>query len=253
MSRKDAYWFSHDSNAAFDPKILRIRAIYGWEGYGVYFGIIEFLRQQSDFKCKKSDSEVNLLATMFNIDFTRLKNIIGDCIRVNLFEVKDEHFYSKSLNNRMKHLEKQRRNGAKPKRSQVEAKLKPSGSQIEAKTEDKSKVSKVNNNIYVDFLRIVNEKTRKAFRGDAKSQRQFSARWREGYRIPDFEKALGAAVQDPYHIETGFKYLTPEFFTRADKLQKFMNLSPAAPKSPSIYDKFKTPPITTNPREFFDT
>lgn len=126
---KDAYWFKHDANAAFDSKLLRIRAIFGWEGYGVYFGIIEILRQQSTFSYEKSDSEMQLLATLLGIEFTRFKNIFTECVKVGLFKTNETHFYSNSLNNRMKEWVKQKKNGNKPKRSQTgsqnEANLKP--------------------------------------------------------------------------------------------------------------------------------
>ena len=32
---KDAYYFSHDSNAQHDPKILRMMAKRGWKAYGL--------------------------------------------------------------------------------------------------------------------------------------------------------------------------------------------------------------------------
>ena len=49
-NEKDAYFFSHDCNARNDPKILALRSIYGAEGYGVYFMLIEILREQPEYK-----------------------------------------------------------------------------------------------------------------------------------------------------------------------------------------------------------
>ena len=46
---KDAYYFSHDSNARNDQRLVKIRMKYGMEGYGIYFGIIEILREQRDY------------------------------------------------------------------------------------------------------------------------------------------------------------------------------------------------------------
>ena len=45
---KDAYYFSHDSNARNDQRLIKIRMKYGMEGYGIYFGIIEILREQEN-------------------------------------------------------------------------------------------------------------------------------------------------------------------------------------------------------------
>lgn len=45
---KDAYYFSHDYNAANDPKMVVLVAEYGLEAYGLYWRIIECLAQESD-------------------------------------------------------------------------------------------------------------------------------------------------------------------------------------------------------------
>ena len=52
--KKDAYYFSHDSNARNDIKILRLRRSLGLEGYGIYFCLIEMLREQDDYKMSMS-------------------------------------------------------------------------------------------------------------------------------------------------------------------------------------------------------
>lgn len=54
---------------------------------------------------------------------------------------------------------------------------------------------------------------------------QLNARLKEGYTSKDIFLALKNAMLDPYHVETNFKYLTPEFMTRADKIDKFINLT----------------------------
>ena len=54
---KDAYYFSHDSNARNDQRLMKVRMKYGMEGYGIYFGIIEILREQAGYILYKSDIE----------------------------------------------------------------------------------------------------------------------------------------------------------------------------------------------------
>ena len=49
-NEKDAYFFSHDCNARNDPKILALRSVYGAEGYGVYFMLVEILREQPEYQ-----------------------------------------------------------------------------------------------------------------------------------------------------------------------------------------------------------
>jgi hypothetical protein len=48
--KKDSYYFSHDSNARNDLKIIRLRREMGQEGYGIFFILIEILREQHDYK-----------------------------------------------------------------------------------------------------------------------------------------------------------------------------------------------------------
>lgn len=42
----------------------------------------------------------------------------------------------------------------------------------------------------------------------------------------DILRALENAMQEPYHIENTFNDLTPEFITRPDKLEKYLNYVP---------------------------
>ena len=47
---KDAYYFTHDSNAKDDPKCALLIDQLGMEGYGIYWMLIEVLRDQPDYK-----------------------------------------------------------------------------------------------------------------------------------------------------------------------------------------------------------
>jgi hypothetical protein len=137
---KDVFWFKHDSNASRDIKILRLRAIYGWEGYGVYFGLIEILREQSDYKLSIEDSELNMLAILMQMDFVRLKNILNDCIKIGLFKKSYNSFWSDSLLNRMDNWEKKKQNGSKgikSGKSESRAKFERNGSESGGIREEK--------------------------------------------------------------------------------------------------------------------
>jgi len=61
-------------------------------------------------------------------------------------------------------------------------------------------------------LRLINPKTKA----------QFNARLREGYTKEDIMKAIRNCSVDKYHIENP-KYLTPEFISRPDKMEKYAN------------------------------
>ena len=50
MSKKESYWFSHDSNAADDPRIVAMIQKYGFEGYGRWWRLLERLRACAEYR-----------------------------------------------------------------------------------------------------------------------------------------------------------------------------------------------------------
>lgn len=92
-----ANYFSHDSNARSDNKVIALRMKYGWEGYGLYFALIEKL---ADSPCYKLPQDYNALAYDLRTDNAKIKSIVND---FGLFEITEdgEYFYSKSLLKRM--------------------------------------------------------------------------------------------------------------------------------------------------------
>lgn len=109
--KKDAYYFSHDSSASRDIKMLKIKYIYGWEGIGLFWGIIETLRETTDFKFESNKDSIDLLSSILQVDANKLQNFINDAIKVGLFVESKGYFYSNSLNDRMEEMNKKRLNG----------------------------------------------------------------------------------------------------------------------------------------------
>ncbi len=106
---KDAYYFSHDTNARRDPKILAVRSKYGAEGYAWYFMIIEILAEQKDYKYKLTKWATNSIAMELLCDANRVAEFINDCIKeFELFESDGEYFWSPSLIRRMQVKEEKR-------------------------------------------------------------------------------------------------------------------------------------------------
>ena len=62
---KDAYWLQHDSNAKDDPKCMLLIEDLGLEGYGVFWVLIEYLRDQPDYRCSLSMGIQNRNNAMF--------------------------------------------------------------------------------------------------------------------------------------------------------------------------------------------
>ena len=82
-----------------------------------------------------------------------------------------------------------------------------------------TKVEPINFDILLNYI---NEKTNRSFRTINKNiQAKYKARLKDGYTKKDIQTAIDNAVKSEYHKENGFKYLTPEFFSRADKIDLF--------------------------------
>jgi hypothetical protein len=96
--KKDAYYFSHDGNANSDEKILMLRADFGWEGYGIYWLLIELMFQTKETALKHSLTKG--IAIGNNIDITLLSGVINTCITLDLFTTDEAFFWSESLRRR---------------------------------------------------------------------------------------------------------------------------------------------------------
>lgn len=97
---KDAYYFPHDSNAKDDPKCLILIEELGLEGYGIFWVLIETLRDQKDFKAPIRI--IPALARRYNTSTEKIKAVVN---RYDLFIVQDnEFFFSESLIKRMQPL-----------------------------------------------------------------------------------------------------------------------------------------------------
>jgi len=103
---KETYYFSHDSNALTDTKILNMRADYGLEGYGLYWAIIEMLRNEEDYKLTLNKNTYRAIKTLTNTSID-IEKFIRDCLEeYELFKQDEEKFYSNSLLRRMKEKDK---------------------------------------------------------------------------------------------------------------------------------------------------
>ncbi len=76
---------------------------------------------------------------------------------------------------------------------------------------------------YSEFIIFFNSEFNREFRGDKKSNRQFNARIKEGYTWDDWKKAIVNLKDSDFHKNNGYTYITPEFLTRATKLEQWLN------------------------------
>ena len=96
MNSKDAYWFTHDTNAKDDPKCALLIDQLGPEGYGIFWILLEILREQPDFSYPLA--LIPSIGRKYNTTKDKVEVVIRN---YGLFEVRDEKFfYSRSLINR---------------------------------------------------------------------------------------------------------------------------------------------------------
>ena len=94
---KDCYYFPHDSNAKDDPKCVLMIEQLGMEGYGIYWMLVEALRDQPDYTYPVAN--IPALARRYNTSAEKVRTVVYN---YELFTVKeDKIFFSESLNRRM--------------------------------------------------------------------------------------------------------------------------------------------------------
>ena len=102
-------FFSHDSNARNSDKLIPLRARLGAEGYGIYFMILERLREEPTYTSVK---DYNMLAFDLRVDAAKVKAVVED---FGLFVFTDDgkYFYSEGFIRRMKIKDQQSQSAQK--------------------------------------------------------------------------------------------------------------------------------------------
>lgn len=96
MGSKESFYFSHDSNARSDDKIIRLRAKYGARGYGIYFMIIELLHEATDNQLPR---DYEAIAFELHEDAEVVKDVMEN---FNLLVWQNDFARSESLDRRIK-------------------------------------------------------------------------------------------------------------------------------------------------------
>lgn len=101
---KDVFWFKHDSNGKDDPKCVLLIEQLGMEGYGIFWMLIETLRDQPEYKYPVA--LLPALARRYNTTPEKVKTVVYN---YGLFVIEDDAtFFSQSLIDRMMPLEEKR-------------------------------------------------------------------------------------------------------------------------------------------------
>lgn len=122
--KQETCYFSHDANAKDDFKVMLLIEELGLEGYGIFWVLIETLREQQNYKYPLK--LLSVLARKYNTTLTKLEVVVRN---YHLFVIEDDcFFYSSSLNRRMQKMEEVREqrviagkiSAAKRKQKQIE-------------------------------------------------------------------------------------------------------------------------------------
>ena len=142
--KESTYYFSHDNNAQNDPKILCLRSVHGWAGYGLYWALIELMHIEP-LTCLKHGL-ISGASMVLHTPESELKTLIAYCIEIGLFVSNGEEFWSESLRRRKAEYRSIKQKLSDAGKKGAQARLKPPLSDPEAPlkqlNESKGKKSK---------------------------------------------------------------------------------------------------------------
>lgn len=159
--------------------------------------------------------------------------LMQELISCNAVKVKEDKICITFLDNQIKTIEEK---SDKARKSALKrwgnANAMQTHSESNAIREDKIREDNINNTIppkgekhKIDFdklLGFINLKTKRSFRIiNDNVKKKYKTRLKDGYTSKDIANAIENACNSQNHKENNYQYLTPEFFSRADILDKY--------------------------------
>jgi len=236
---KDAYYFSHDANARTDPKILAMRSVYGSEGYGLYWMVVETLREQSEYKLPLMKYTINALALQMQYDCSKFEQFINDCCDEFFLLQRDESFlWCNTLLKRMGRLDdiREKRKSAAEKRWGKDKIDEPDAKNMQVhSTSNASYIqSKVKNSIvkdskeediipYAEIIMYLNLKAATKYKSNGQKTRDLiKARWNNGFVLEDFKTVIDKKCLQWLDDPNNNQYLRPETLF-GNKFEGYLN------------------------------
>ena len=100
------FYFSHDYEAASDPKIICMLSDYGGLGYGLYWRIIELLHKETLNILPRNKFLFLALAKQMLVEEDKVKAFIDDCIKkYELFGENEQGLFSERVFTNLKKME----------------------------------------------------------------------------------------------------------------------------------------------------
>jgi|WetSurSiteA1Bulk_404760.scaffolds.fasta_scaffold60377_1 hypothetical protein len=129
---KETFYFAHDYNARNDQKILEVRSTFGWEGYAIYFALLEFLCESKGYIKREALGGLSLGLSLHK---DSLITMIDFFINVGLFVEGKNGIYSKRIIEHLAYRKKLSDAGKLGGRGNKATEVKPPFSQAKASLE----------------------------------------------------------------------------------------------------------------------
>jgi len=226
---KDTYYFSHDYNPRGDEKIQGLLYEMGWEGYGLYWGLVELLYQNDGYlqlECKR-------IAFELRTDCNKIEKLIND---FDLFMINENNFTSKSVLHRLKKRKEKTLQTQKAAKIRWDKGKQDDADAMRLQSESnaiKGKERKGKDTIIKEIITYFNQKANKNFTLKSKANNSMiNARLNEGFRIEDFKKIIDNKVRKwkgkswtgkNDEICYGDDYLRPETLFCAKHFESYLN------------------------------
>lgn len=105
--KDNTYYFSHDANARKDEKILCLLVEHSYEGYGLYWALVEMMFENPDTAISRK--LLKGIAYDLRVDLKLLQGIITTCYNTGLFQADKDKIWSNSLRRRKAEWEEKKK------------------------------------------------------------------------------------------------------------------------------------------------
>ncbi len=246
--KKGLNYFPHDCE--FDDELNYIISKHKSEGYHVFFSLLEKIYFNEGYFMNASEKNIFLLSSKINVNINSINDIINDCLCEHLFDKSYHHDYkiltSKGIQARYFEAIKRRKEveiindyilidyvdilgdnvNINSLNVDISTQSKVKKSRVKKSKEEKSIIEPTLKERVGNFVEYCNNNIKqngniRSWKVTEKVSRQFSARLREGFTSEQIVKSIKKAKQVQAHKDNNYQYLTPEFFTRTETLDKY--------------------------------
>lgn len=227
-------YFPLDSQFLSDVKVRKIMRAQGTNAISVLISLLCNIYRDKGYYIKRDDEVSFLIADEVGVKEEYVNEIIDKSIQVGFF---DEYQYKKNKILTSNGIQKRFLEATERRKDVVFNELfrvnvnnnsiNVNNNEINdsKSTQSKVKESKEKKIDFSSLLSFINQKTGRNFKNINDSvKKKFNARLKDGYSKTDILNAIKNATNNEYHKSNNYQYLTPEFFSRADTLDKYSDV-----------------------------